>query len=165
MIEISGEIKILLIGWVLGILSSIIEPFIITPIKKWRNKRNFKKNFKADIKIKKTELEDKKRSALRFAEVNTIDDAITKFTNPREILPSFMLTPKISIDFYNKNYETFLDGFDREIKFYQNILSLNLSIEGMEKVNDIRNPNLRLYLLLYWSDLKTALLEGEGISA
>lgn len=118
----------------------------------------------ADIKIKKTELEDKKRSALGFANVTTIDDAITKFTNPREMLPSFMLTPKISTDFYNKNYENFLDGFAREIKFYQSILSLNLSIEGMEKVNDISNPNFRLYLLLYWSDLKTALLEWGGIS-
>jgi hypothetical protein len=47
MIEISGEIKILLIGWVLGIFTSIIQPFIITPIKKWQDKRNFKKNLES----------------------------------------------------------------------------------------------------------------------
>ncbi len=159
-----SDVELLLFGWLLGVLSFIIEPFIIEPIREYRNRKNFQKNLRADIKIKKTELENKKQTIISFAEATSIDDAIRKFTVPSATLPSFYLAPKIPDDFYNKNYENFLDGFDKEIKFYQAIQFLNLSIDGMEKVNNIMDRNYRLYLLLYMINVKSALLEGANIT-
>ncbi len=71
--EIISRIDIIL-GWVLGIFT----PFILAPINRWQDKRNFKKILKSDINLKIDELKSIKNSLIDFVKGETFADVIKK---------------------------------------------------------------------------------------
>lgn len=164
MIEISGEIKILLIGWVLGIFTSIIEPFIITPIKKWQDKRNFKKILKEDIKIKVSHLKSIEQSITEFFNGENRDAVLFGLISTNKLTDLPVIHIKVSEDFYNTNYMKFLEYFGKEtnlLKFYRRISTLNSIVEIMG--NYPGTEHSRAFLKNYFGHLKTALNEGKNI--
>lgn len=158
-----NTIKILILGWFLGIM----QPFIINPIKKKLDKRNFKQIVKNDLKNITNHLKSKKQSLLDFSRDNTLDDAIQRYANPAEVTPSMRLFPEITMDFYLKNYTKFLEYFNGDeflINFYLRIQTLNSLGKTITEQQDIRDNGYRLLFLAYLTHLKEALREGENIS-
>lgn len=163
MIETSGEIKILLIGWLLGIFTSIVQPFIITPIKKWQDKRNFKKILKADIKLKIDHLKSIEQRIIDFVGGKTLDDAVNRLIYGTDFP---VVRDKIPEDIYKTNYAKILDYFNKEnnlLDFYQCILTLNQLADIMIN-GKIKGENYRLLILGYCTHLKHALNESKNIS-
>lgn len=167
MTEISGEIYILLIGWLLGIFSSIIQPFLITPIKKWQDKRNFKKILRGDIGIKLAHLISIEQSLIEFFNVKTLDDAVVQILSATDLKNLPRLNQKIPVDFYNINYVKILDYFDKEpniLIFYQRILTLNLEVDNMENDKIRSVEEIRMFLSYYCAHLELALQDGAKLS-
>ncbi len=159
-----NTIKLLLVGWFLG----IIQPFIIEPIKKRLDKRNFKIVVKKDVKNVMNNLKSKRQSLLDFSRDNTLDDAIQRYTNPAAVTPLMRSFPEIPVDFYLENYTKFLEYFDNDetlINFYRRIQNLNSLGKTITELQDLRDTGYRLLFLAYLVHLKESLREGESISS
>ena len=157
-----NTIKILILGWFLGIM----QPFIINPIKKKLDKRKFKQIVKKDINHKLNHLKSKKQSLLDFSKDKTLDDAIQRYTDPAEDI-SILSFPELTMDFYLKNYSKFLEYFNSDeilINFYLRIQTLNSLGKTITEQQDIKEKDYRILFLAYLTHLREALREGEDIS-
>lgn len=158
-----NTIIILIIGWFLGVM----QPFIIDPIKKMNDKRNFKKIVGMDIKNITNHLESKKQSVLDFSGGSTLDDAIKKYTNSDEVIPTMQSFSDISITFYLENYTKFLEylnGDEKLIKFYLRIQTFNSVGKNTKEIQDTKDNGYRILFLTYLVHLKNALSEGKNIN-
>lgn len=162
MFEISSEIKILLLGWILGIFTSIIQPFIITPIQKWQDKENFTKILKEDIKIKLSHLKSTEKSISEFFDGENRDDILFELIKTNKLADLPVINIEISENFYKTNYVKFLDYYNKEtnlLNFYQRISTLN-TLVGIMKEYPKESEHYRVFLIHYFAHLKTALEEG-----
>ena len=157
----SNELGILIIGWLLGILSIIIGPFIIAPIKNWQGKRIFKKILKADIEQKRLQLNSIEQRIITFYGTENLDLAIFMLKTRPENVP--LIQDKISEDFYKTNYEKILQYFNEQtelLRFYENIKSMNALIDVLEKAP----PYKHNFVLSYYELLKYCLYENISIN-
>jgi len=119
-----NEIGILFIGWVLGILSLIIEPFILGPIKKGLDKRTFKEILKEDIKNKINQMRSFVQSMADLYNKGSLQELKYILSNT-DRLPD--LDFKIDNDFYKVNYVKILEFYKKTdiINFYERISTMN----------------------------------------
>ncbi len=155
-----NDLEPLIIGWLLGILSLIISPFIVEPIKNWQNKKNLKQILKADINQKKAHLKSIEQRINTFYGAEKIDVVITILKTRPDVNP--VIKDRISEDFYKRNYERILQYFNKEtnlLEFYEHIRTMNTLIDTLET-----NPPYRHdFILAYCVHLKTCLYESISI--
>lgn len=157
----SNELGILIIGWLLGILSIIIGPFIIAPIKNWQGKRIFKKILEADIEQKRLQLNSIEQRIITFYGTENLDLAIFMLKTRPENVP--LIQDEISEDFYKTNYEKILQYFNEQTEllgFYERIKSMNALIDILEK----NPPHRYKFVSSYCEHLKSCLYGNISIN-
>ena len=169
MLTLSKEISILLIGWLLGLISSIVLPFIHEYIKNWLSKRELKKLLKIDVEMKLEQLkriENRINYSSNYESLDDVVDHFRKYINMKEYAANMRFPPviydKISIDLYIKNRSKIINYFNEEkqlLNFYERISTLNSLVDAMEK----NKPEFEKFID-YCMHLKYTLNEGNRIS-
>lgn len=152
------------IGWILGVASTIITPLIIEPVKKWQDKRNLKKSLEGDILLQMISLLAVKKIITSSLRCETMDDAIDELKKEdyNELIQGILKGHKSSLEFYNKNYERFLYYFKDELVFYESAKYLNFFIDMIEeRVENGKNP--KDALIAYCENLEKIIKKGEDI--
>jgi len=167
------------IGWIVGMFTRSI----ISIVKKWTDKRNFKKILKRDVRLRVNHLKSIEKRIIDSLDARTLDDALIKLIEMglryhpkigKEIIRDNgtfegieNVSDKISTDFYKKNYEKILDYFDNKsnvISFYERLTTLNSMVDLMKEDDEKGIRFFEGYLLTYLGQLKCALDEGKNLS-
>ena len=165
------------IGWILGIFTRSI----ISISSKWRDKRNFKKILKRDVRLRVDHLKSIEKRIIDSLEVKTLDDAIVKLMThiydskigkenikDNGTFEDFKnVNDKVSTDFYKKYYGKILDDFDNKsnvIQFYERLTNLNGIVDLMKEDDEKGIRSFEGYLFAYLGHLKHAIDEGKIIS-
>lgn len=165
------------IGWILGISTRSI----ISISNKWRDKRNFKKILKRDVRLRVNHLKSIEKRIIHSLDVKTLDDAIVKLMthiydskigkenikDNRTFEDFENVNDKVSTDFYKKYYGKILDDFDNKsnvIQFYERLTNLNGIVDLMKEDDEKGIRSFEGYLFTYLGHLKHAIDEGKIIS-
>lgn len=154
-----------LFGWILGILSIIIAPFLVVPIRKWQDRRSFEKIAKEDIRFKISHLKSKNEEITLFfgnKPLNSIriDLAYKTITAP-------VIYDNLSNDFFYTNYKNFLEYFNNNtnlLGFYKSIDRLINFKSLLEDITDKNSVEYKNIFLDYWNHLQNIITDGEKIS-
>ncbi|NJD77279.1 MAG: hypothetical protein FIB08_09325 [Candidatus Methanoperedens sp.] len=152
-------------GWLLGVLGSIITPFLVAVVQKWQDKRNFKRIIREDMKLKLSHLKSNNEQITLLLNGETLDSLIAKLPNYQKKF--LVVHDNISTDLYNQNYIRFLEYFNNKpdlLKFYQSISRLTLFTDILEDSYNKSANEYNVMFLTYWSHLQHLISDGEKIS-
>lgn len=160
-----GNFQILFFGWLLGILSSVITPFLVVPVQKWQDKRSFEKIVREDIKLKIAHLKSNNEQITLFFGGELLDSLRTGLANNSKKFP--IMHDNLSNDFYYINYTKFLEYFNHNndlLKFYTSIDRLNNFLNFLDDITDRNSIEYKKMFLAYWNHLQYLIANGEKIS-
>ncbi len=160
-----GSFQILFFGWLLGILSSVITPFLVVPVQKWQDQRNLEKIVREDIRLKIAHLKSNNEQITLFFGGEDLNSLITGFPNNTKKFP--IGHDNLSNDFYHINYTKFLEYFNNNndlLEFYTSIDRLINFMDFLEIITDKNSNEYKKMFLAYWNHLQFLITNGEKIS-